>query len=433
MRREIDMRRDCIAPHLVLIHATYSLHMLTVVFALCLVVLSAMPASAEPLTLAQAVERARTASPLREGASALADGARLAATYAGRPLNPFADVRIENLAPRTNPIVERDIFAVVSQPIEIGGKRALRRDLAGADRDVAALVLRTIERQVALDTVHAYMRAVRARDALATVVSQQEGVATLVTTMRRRVEEGFSAESDLLRFETEASRLTVEHTRTAIELARALQELGTLMGAAAPIAVEQLVSPTSVDVPSLDDSALIDAASQRPDVQLTMLRWQRAKVAADLEHQRRLPDPAISAGYKRTQGHDTAVAGVAMAIPLFERNAQNIAVSLAAARAAEADHEAGRLRAAAEARSALTAARALAAAAANLQRDLLAPAEGVRNAAQAMFREGATDVLKLVDAERVYADVRRDALSLAVDAYVAAIDARFALAQEQIP
>jgi outer membrane protein TolC len=50
-----------------------------------------------------------------------------------------------------------------------------------------------------------------------------------------------------------------------------------------------------------------------------------------------------------------------------------------------------------------------------------------------MFREGATDVLKLVDAERIYADVRREALSLAIDAYVTAIEARFALAQEEIP
>ena len=68
-----------------------------------------------------------------------------------------------------------------------------------------------------------------------------------------------------------------------------------------------------------------------------------------------------------------------------------------------------------------------------MRRDLLGPAEGVRNAAQAMFREGATDVLKLVDAERIYADVRREALALAIDAYVAAIEARFAVAQEDIP
>lgn len=404
-----------------------------VVFALCLLLWPALPLHAEPLTLAQAVERARSSSPLRDSAAALADGARLAATYAGRPLNPTTDVRVENLTPRSNTVLERDIFAVVNQPFELGGKRGLRKDLADADREVAALMLRSIERQLALDTVHAYMRAVRARDALATLTSQQEGVSTLVTTMRRRVAEGFSAESDLLRFETEASRLALERTRTSIDLTRALQELSTLMGALNPVESDQLVSPEPVPVPTLDDAAMTAAIGERPDVQLAALRLQRAQVAADLEHQRRLPDPAISAGYKRTQGRDTAVAGVVMAIPLFDRNTQATVAARATARAAEADHETARLRAVAEARAALAAARALTASAATVQRDLLAPAEGVRSAAQAMFREGATDVLKLVDAERVYADVRRDALSLAVDAYIAAIDARFALAQEQIP
>ncbi len=86
-----------------------------------------------------------------------------------------------------------------------------------------------------------------------------------------------------------------------------------------------------------------------------------------------------------------------------------------------------------EAHAAVAAAVALADSASRVRRELLTPAEGVRNAAQAMFREGATDVLKLVDAERIYADVRREALSLAIDAYVAAIEARFALAQEEIP
>ena len=61
------------------------------------------------------------------------------------------------------------------------------------------------------------------------------------------------------------------------------------------------------------------------------------------------------------------------------------------------------------------------------------PAEGVRSAARATFREGAADMLRLIDAERVYADVRRAALDLELDAYLAAIEARFALGQEEIP
>jgi outer membrane protein TolC len=65
--------------------------------------------------------------------------------------------------------------------------------------------------------------------------------------------------------------------------------------------------------------------------------------------------------------------------------------------------------------------------------ELLAPAEDVRRAARAAFREGATDVLKLIDAERVYADVRRVAIELRLDALLTTLEARFALGEETIP
>lgn len=393
------------------------------------------PAAAGPetITLAQAVDRARSQSPLRVGAAAIADGATRAATLAGRPLNPLIDVRAENLTPRDPLAPDRDVFAVLSQPIELGGKRGVRRDIAGADRDVSALVLKTIERQLALDTVRAYMRALHARGVLANLASQRDGVTTLVSTMRRRVEEGFAPESDLLRFEAEAARMAAEMTRTELELSRALIDLNTLIGGTTPIAAANLVAPSPLAPPALDAAALAAAVDERPDLQLASTRVDRARLGASLESLKRLPDPAISAGYKRTQGQNTAVAGIALAIPLFDHNAQARAVAEAGVRAATAEQQAAHQRAVAEANASVAAATQLAESLVRVRRDLLVPAEGVRNAAQAMFREGATDVLKLVDAERIYADVRREALALAVDAYVAAIEARFAVAQEDIP
>jgi cobalt-zinc-cadmium efflux system outer membrane protein len=141
----------------------------------------------------------------------------------------------------------------------------------------------------------------------------------------------------------------------------------------------------------------------------------------------------VSAGYKRTQGRNTAVAGVSIPIPFFERNGQARASAEAEARASAIEERAVRERAVMEARAAVEAAELLAERAAAVERELLAPAEGVRNAARATFREGATDVLKLVDAERVYADLRREALALQMDASIAALDAYFALGQEDIP
>lgn len=386
-----------------------------------------------PLTLAQAVDQARLQSPVRARAAALAEGAESAARLAGRLPNPLIDVRAENLTPSDPLAPDRDIFAVLSQPIELGGKRGTRKAIAAADSSVSSLVLRTLERQIALDTVRAYMRALHARGVLANLTTQRDGVSTLVTTMKRRVEEGYAPESDLLRFEAEKARMAAEMTRTEIELSRALFDLGSIIGAATPLVAAQLVAPQPVAPPDVASGGLDAAIDQRPDLLLAASRVERARLASDLERLRRLPDPAVSAGYKRTQGQNTAVAGVIVAVPLFDRNGQARAVAEAGVRAATFERDAAHTRAVTEARAATAAATALADSLVRVRRDLLVPAEGVRNAAQAMFREGATDVLKLVDAERIYADVRREALALAVDAYVAAIEARFAVAQEDIP
>ncbi len=407
----------------------------TLVMALALAA-AGTPALAQvaPLSLAEAVARAQRDSPLRGSAAAIAQGAERAAQFAGRPLNPFVDLRVENLGGRGSPLVPAfDSFAVASQPLELAGKRGVRRDIAAAESSVASLFLRALDRQLALDTVRAYMRAIRARDVVRTLLAQRDGVDTLVQTMRRRVEEGFSPEADLLRFEAEAGRMAVEVSRNQIELSRALFELSALLGAQTPIEEAQLISPAPLSPPAMSDGDVAGAIGQRPDVRLAAARVEQARHVADFERLRRIPDPILNAGYKRTMGVDTGVAGVTLSIPVFDQNAQARARADAVVRAATLDETMARVRATAEARAAMTAAATLAANASRVQDQLLRPAEAVRNAARATFREGAADVLKLVDAERIYMDVQREALSVGVDAFVAAIEARFAVAQEEIP
>lgn len=384
------------------------------------------------LPLAQAVEQARRTSLLRDSAQSAADGAQLAARFAGRPINPTIDIRTENLS--HGPLApDRDVFAVVSQTLETAGKRAARLRIAESDVDVLATTVEAVGRQVALDAVRVYMRAVRARESLDALALQRDGVGTLVTTMQLRVAEGLAAESDLLRFRTEAARLETERARLTVELNRALMDLTTVTGNSTPIAPSQLVVPQPIQPPTQTIEGIEAAVNSRPDIRLAGARMARAQSAADLERAKRFPDPAITGGYKRTQGQNTATAGIVVAMPLFERNAQARATAQAAVRTTTLERDFVRMQAVSEARAAIDAANALAASAARVSADMVTPAESVRDAARAMFTEGVIDVLKLVDAERTYADVQREARSLAIDAFVAAIEARFALDEEEIP
>jgi cobalt-zinc-cadmium efflux system outer membrane protein len=186
-------------------------------------------------------------------------------------------------------------------------------------------------------------------------------------------------------------------------------------------------------VPSADATRIAASVARHPDVVASNAGIERSRFALAYERARDLPDPAMTAGYKRTSGFDTAVLGVSMAVPLFDRNRASIARAAGVERAAVADRDALVVQLTADTASLLRASRTAAEQAARVELDLLAPAEGVRRSARAAFREGTADVLKLIDAERVYADVQRAAIDLRLDALLTTIEARFAVGEESIP
>ena len=71
--------------------------------------------------------------------------------------------------------------------------------------------------------------------------------------------------------------------------------------------------------------------------------------------------------------------------------------------------------------------------AASLDEDLVRPAEEARRSALAAFREGAIDILRVVDAERTNIEARREALDLTVEAFLATSRARLAAGLEVVP
>lgn len=395
---------------------------------------AATPSSERPLTLAAAVTQARTASPRREAAAVVAEGTRAAARLAGRLPNPFFDFRTENWTSSRHPLSPSvDLFAEMTQPIEIGGKRSIRRQLAVSDGDRAAAALRSLERDLAMETVHAYVRALRARAVVETLTGNREGLTTLVTSMGRRVEEGYSAEADLLKFMTERARVDGDIARAQLELERSLAALTIVIGAAAPIDPSRLVEPAPLPVPTADGPAIAARIALHPDVVAAGAGVEQARQASAFERARRLPDAAVTAGYKRTGGFDTLTLAVAFAVPLFDHNAAAIARVAGAERGVMAERDALVYQLATDAASVARAAQTMAGQAERAPKELLEPAEEVRRAALAAFREGTADVLQLIDAERVYADVRRAAVDLRLDALLTAIEARFALGEEAIP
>jgi cobalt-zinc-cadmium efflux system outer membrane protein len=387
-----------------------------------------------PLTLAAAVTQARTASPRRRAAASAADGARDALRLAGRLPNPIVDLRTENWSPsRRAASPQVDVFAVVSQPLELGGQRAIRRQLAAAESGAASTALVSLERELALDTVRAYVHALKARALVETLSANREGLAMLVASVDRRVSEGYSPEADLLKFKTEAARVDGDVARARLEMERSLSALSVVMGAERAIQPSQLVEPPPLPAPAATADAIAASLARHPDVLTAAAGVERARQLTAYERARRLPEPLITGGYKRTAGFDTLVVGVSLAVPLFDRNGVAVAQAVAREQGLAADRDVLVYQLTSDAAALIRAAQTMSERAVRAPDELLAPAEDVRRAARAAFREGAADVLKLIDAERVYTEVHRAAIELRLDALLTAIEARFAIGEEAIP
>jgi cobalt-zinc-cadmium efflux system outer membrane protein len=397
---------------------------------LCLPAISAAR-QISTFSLAAAIRQAQASSPRREGTAAVARSTLDALAVAGRLPNPIFELRTENWSRSQS--LPLDVFAVATQYVELGDKRALRRDLAAADHDVAVASLALHERTIALETAQAYISALRARALVETLTAHRDGLAALVAGTSLRVEEGYSPEADLLKFRTEAARNDGEIARARLELERSLAALSIVVGSDAPIAAGALAEPAPLAVPAADAPAIAAAVARHPAVIAAEAARTRSLQLTAAERARRIPDVAVSAGYKRTGGIDTLVAGVALSLPVFDRNAAAVARAAGAERASSADRDAVIRQLSADSASLIRAATDISAQAATAAVELLRPAEEVRNAALAAFREGGTDVLKVIDAERVYTDVRRAAAGLRLDALLTTIEARFALGEEAIP
>lgn len=391
-------------------------------------------AADEALTLGEAVVLARAHSPLAAAARAQAEGAEQAAKAAGRLADPTLELVAENWRPGSESFVastDLDVFAVLTQPLDLftrGGRKAQARGVseeAGAER-------RRAEQDVELDTVRRYLETWRGRELVAALEAQAGNLRDIVVAMEKRVGEGYAAEADLLRFRAEGARAANQLARARIEQQRAEAELAFLVGR--PVEGLRLERPDLPPPPGGDPEALAEQAlASRPDVAVARARAARARGTTSLERARRYPDLALTGGYKRTAGLDTAVVGLVTTVPVFERNGRAVARAEADARAAELELQATLARARAEAAILVRAARELGVRLARLDEDLVRPAEEARRSALAAFREGASDVLRVVDAERTNTEARREALDLTVEAFLASGRARLAAGLEVLP
>lgn len=364
---------------------------------------------AEPIRLSDALTQAAGNSPRIAQARARAEAAEARARQAGASPNPELSFEIENFAGSGlyRNVRSAEETLALSQRLELGGKRSARVAVASAERDAALLAYKRAEADLTRDTRNAFaeMRAAEDRAVIARGnVAQAEELARSAGLF---VEVGRDPPLRKLRADAALAEARAEQARTFGELLIARRLLAALIGSSDP----------ELSASGFDDGAtppLLPPGIPTLDEQVAAVERDAARARIRVAQANAVPDLTASAGVRRiNDGRETAfVAGVALPLPVRDRNRGNIAAAGSDSAAAEAALAQARLdasRAQHDARMLLAAADERVAA---LAGPGLAQAEEALRLARIGYTAGKFSLLELLDAQAAL-NAARQALILA--------------------
>ena len=375
----------------------------------------ASPASAQPLTIAAAIDEAvqHNLSLLAARSSlTIAEAQMVSARLRPNPVASVSADHLDALGTGFNDVNNGgppEVAVRVDLPLERGGKREARIAVATALRSEAeaqfADAVRTLRQDVTLACIDV-MAAQALRALMADTLGTYQGLARV---NKARVVAGSIPGFEATRSEVAMLQFRATVVRADLDLAKATAQLRTLLGRPpeAPLEIADALTIAGGE-PVAEDVAGVESVALRSRPDLLALQLTQARSLADLRLQEALGrvDYTVGAEYRRQQGVSGRSNSLGFffstPLPILNRNQGEIA------RAGAERDQAGQLVAArraqviADVRSAhhdYTVTRELVA---GIERDLLVPAGRVRDISSYTYQAGGGTLLELLDAQRAF-------------------------------
>ncbi len=275
---------------------------------------------AQTLTLEQALAMADERSPLLAAARNDAAASEGQVTQAGVIPNPSIELGIDDNRRST-----RSTSAMLSMPVELGGKRGARIKAAGLARDIAQRDLASARADLRAAVIAAFFEVAVAQETVRVAQSTIEIAQNALRLADQRVAAGKAPplESSKARVQLANSRIEARAADAALTTAR--RKLGQLWGAPEPDFTQ-----VGADLQALPQRGAIDdlraALAESPRMAAGRLAVEMGRAQLEVEKSKRYPDVTLSAGITRDneQGRNKAQFGVAIPLPLFDRNQGNV-------------------------------------------------------------------------------------------------------------
>jgi len=365
-------------------------------------VLPAHAKTQKPVTLNDAITRAVSAGFTLPAARARSEGAEAGVRQAGRYLNPSVGVETENFA-GSGPyqaLNQPETTLYLQQTIELGDKRAARAGVARSEAETtrarSAVQVLDLMREVELAWIEVLVAAAQQRVAEERFAIAQQSQSEI----SRRADAGRDPLYTQSRAEAQVAleQIAVDQARANARIARA--NLAGYWRGGPDFAVDH----------GAFENAVVAAEGKPLNVDVALLEAERelASSRVVLERSRAVQDPAVRVGVRHfSDTNDTAlVAGIAIPLPLFDTNKDNIEKAEAERRAAELDVENARMALRRELTRLQARLVASATEARRIQREVIPKAEQAVQLIRDGMDRGAFSYIEFVDAQRTLNDAR---------------------------
>ncbi|MDP6637101.1 MAG: TolC family protein [Phycisphaerae bacterium] len=312
---------------------------------------------------------------------------------------------------------------VLSQLIELGGKRTKRIELARADSKLAGWRYEAKRLSVLTDVTRRFIAALAIQKKLELADEDLKLAGSGLDAVTKELAAGkvTLAEKTKATVEVAMSKIRLARIKRALKIAKS--QLAATWGSTAP-GFTALIGDLG-DIASIPPvGKLTPNLDHNPELASWAAEIQKRQAALDLARAQAVPDVTAGVGYRHirdTGGNDHAlVAGVSIPLPVFDRNQGEIRKARYSLRSAKAQRRAAEVRLHTrfeKAYQTLAAARSEAAA---LRDEVLPAARSSYEASANSFEHGKAGYIDVLDGQRTFVKVREQYLE-ALEAYHSAV------------
>ena len=336
--------------------------------------------------------------------------------------NPTASVTHESVSDQS--LSYSETYYTLTQPIDWPWRYGDRRKVGARRTEAASAELRADSAQLLFELKAAYVEAATAEGVWEVLSQVAEVFRRADQNAAARLEEGDISSFELKRIRIERSRYEQRWMEMELELARFRRRLAALTVPDHTVLQVAPSGPLSESPPAVSTEQLLDRAlARRGEIAAVVAATAAARAAASVASWSRLPNPAITGGYKRqSDAMDGLFLGLALPLPLWDRKGGDVAATAARVEGAELQEQLTHLNVSNDVTATVEHLHSFESRATLIGVELLSDVDDLLDVALISYGEGELTLLELLDAAEAYSEAGVTKLQLNAAHWIAYYD-----------